>query len=86
MASIGMGTQAAQNKAHREDMEWFKSGKSEYMHCSGEIVIRKVHPQHWKAFKADGTELLCDKGFPIYGPSLTWAKASVNVSHFKIVY
>lgn len=86
MASIGMGTQAAQNKAHREDMEWFKSGKSEYMHCSGEIVIRKVHPQHWKAYNADGTDLLDDHGFPIDGFSLTWAKASVNVSHFKIVY
>lgn len=77
---VGNGTQAKQNKAHREDMTWFKSGKKEYTHCSGLYIIRYDERRRlWLVWNLDGTALLDETNLQVFGPSLTWAKAWFNL-------
>lgn len=91
MAHFGHLT-VQQNKAHREDLFWFKSGKSEYTHSSGKVVIRKnnndrrwyAHTPEGKTFshsylRVDGKVL----NYPISEHSLTCAKLEVERRIFQ---
>lgn len=69
-------TTVAQNKAHREDLEWIKVGKSEHMRSDGITIKRNSNTGRWELFAADGTRLE-RWGMPASAHSLTWAKHEV---------
>lgn len=72
-------TTTEQNKAHRDDLTWFKSGKSEYMRGDGVTLRKDNNSGRWFAFNEDGSKLM-DKQhnfFHVSGHSLTWAKLEV---------
>lgn len=86
-----MHTTVQQNKAHREDMFWFKSGKSEYTHCSGEVIIRKSNKDNrWYLYNGAGEQYVMSyltksgkaRSFPLSEHSLTVAKYAVKAQIF----
>jgi hypothetical protein len=44
------------NKAHREDLNWIKVGRKEYMNGSGEVIRYNNNRFIWDTFAADGTQ------------------------------
>ena len=77
-----MTTTVAQNKAHRDDLEWIKVGRSEYMRSDG-VTIRKHQSisSYWMVLLPNGERpcmVLSDgevlRNFPATGHSLTAAK------------
>lgn len=90
--SLHFTSRVEQNKAHREDMFWFKSGPSEYTHSSGTLMIRKNNnTRQWQARDMEGKEIAVlhrrDDGstfhFLVQGYSLTDAKYNVDRQVFK---
>lgn len=85
------GLPSQQNKAHREDMFWFKSGKGEYTHSSGKFVIRKrdhVSKPMWDVFDEEGNAVNHPtiKNYPLTGYSLTSAKMDVQFYLFDKIH
>lgn len=72
------GAPAGQNKAHRDDLMWFKAGKGAYLHVSGLYGIQKNQKNNrWYIVDAETGEVM---EHPKYAPmsfsgfSLTDAK------------
>lgn len=79
-STFGNGSQATQNKAHREDLTWIKVGRSEYMRSDGLIVRKNARIVWWEICNEAGEPLQGEiygepsPHMPAGGPSLTIAK------------
>ena len=52
-----MHTTVEQNKAHREDLNWFKAGKSEYMNANGTTIKKDCNTNLWFITDIDGNDI-----------------------------
>lgn len=78
--SFGMGTQAAQNAAHRADTMWVKIGPSEYLRSDGVTIAKDKRTGYWGIYLPTGERAAAVYDGDVFtntaagGSSLTWAK------------